>query len=64
MFVFQEAVPFIEAELGGDDGAFLFVPLFHEVEEQSGLIFFRGAISKFVNQEAVIGGELFEHFLL
>jgi len=64
VFVFEEAVPFIEAELGSDDGAFLFVPLLHEVEEQSGLILFGGAISEFVNHEAIISGKLAEHFLL
>ena len=64
VFVFQKTYPFLEAELRGDDGAFLFVPLFHEVEEKAGLFFIRLAISKFVNQKAIIGGELTEYFLL
>ena len=64
MSIIDKRVPFIETELGSDDGAAFLMSHLHEIEEESRLHFIKRGIPYFVNQKTVDGCKPFQYLVI
>src|SRR5690349_10548795 len=58
--VAEEIGPLVIAQVGGDDGGVMAIPLFHQLEEDIRLLGLEVQIAKFVDQDHVQTGQPFE----